>query len=291
MMQFFTKMKEIILLMMLLIPGLAMSQPVEVLLWENGAPNSNGITSPEVISSRGFPSNVSVPKIYLFLPKSVHPTSAVLICPGGGYGGLAITYEGYDLATWLNEQGIAAVVLKYRMPKGSHEVPVSDARQAMRMIRQNAQSWNIDPDKVGIAGFSAGGHLASIVSTHVVDSTERPNFAVLFYPVITMNNEFTHPGSRKNLLGDNPDQLLINQYSNELQVSPQTPPTLIFLGDDDRMVLPRNSIEFYAALKRNNVKSSLYIFPKGGHGFGMKTTFEYHDLMLSLLKMWLHGQS
>ena len=284
-------MKKNLLFLMLLFPGWVISQPVEILLWNNGAPNSNGITSPEVLSSKGFPSNVSVPKLYVFLPKSTNPTSVVLICPGGGYGGLAITYEGYDFASWLNEQGVAAVVLKYRMPKSNSEVPASDAWQAVRTIRQNAPAWNINPDKVGIAGFSAGGHLASTVATHVPDDSAKPNFVILFYPVITMNDEFTHLGSRKNLLGDNPGQQLINKYSNELQVSPQTPPTLIFLSDDDRMVLPRNSIEYYSALKRNNVKSSLYIFPNGGHGFGMKTTFEYHDQMLNLLRMWLHNQS
>jgi acetyl esterase/lipase len=284
-------MKNLFLLWLFLLPAYLMAQPKEILLWSNGAPNFNGITTPEVISSKGFPSNVSVPMMYVFLPESENPTAMILICPGGGYGGLAITYEGYDFAKWLNEQGIAAVVLKYRMPKGNSEVPVSDALQAIHIIRENASAWNINPDKVGVAGFSAGGHLASTVSTHFPDQSLRPDFEILFYPVITMNDEFTHKGSRKNLLGENPNENLVAKYSNELQVSEQTPPTLLFLSDDDKMVPPRNSVEFYLSLKKHHVKSAMYILPVGSHGFGMKPTFQYHELILNLIKMWLKEQS
>jgi acetyl esterase/lipase len=198
-------------------------------------------------------------------------------------------HEGHDIATWLNEQGIAAFVLKYRMPKGHHEVPLSDAQQALRLVRLNAKKWNIDPTKVGIAGFSAGGHLASTAATHFTDSATRPDFAVLFYPVISMDKNITHGASRSNLLGENPSADLENRYSNARRVTPQTPPTLLLHSDDDKAVPVRNSLDFYAALKQNSVPAAMYIFPVGSHGWGAREAFAYSSEWRGLLLKWLEG--
>jgi acetyl esterase/lipase len=225
--------------------------------------------------------------MYVYLPQSKTPTSAVIICPGGGYRRLAMLHEGSEFAQWLNQNGIAGIVLKYRMPNGHHEAPLSDARQALRIVRHNSKAWNIAPDKVGVAGFSAGGHLAATLATHFADSSTRPDFAVLFYPVISMDTTFTHSGSRQNLIGKNPTQELRTLYSNELQVTSRTPPTLLLLSDDDKTVPPCNSADFYAALKRHNIPSAMYIFPSGGHGWGMHTTFPYHAVCKDLLQNWL----
>lgn len=271
-------------------PTLSIAQPAEIPLWTQGAPNSNGITTAEESADGERVGNVSAPTLYDYsLPQSATPTAAIIICPGGGYARLAMQHEGHDIARWLNEQGVAAFVLKYRMPNEHHEVPLSDAQQALRLVRQNAKKWNVDPKKVGIAGFSAGGHLASTAATHFTDSTTRPDFAVLFYPVVSMDKNITHGDSRKNLLGENPSAAMEKQYSNALRVTPQTPPTLLFHSDDDKAVPVRNSLDFYAALKQNNVPSAMYIFPVGGHGWGARETFAYSKEWRGLMKKWLES--
>jgi acetyl esterase/lipase len=226
--------------------------------------------------------------LYLYLPPSATPTAAVVICPGGGYVRLSMDHEGHEFARWLNSLGLAGIVLKYRMPGGHSDVPLSDAQQALRVIRQNSKEWNIMPDQVGIAGFSAGGHLAATAATHFTDSTTRPDFTILFYPVISADPSISHPGSFSALLGENPGALL-DKFSNEKQVTPQTPPTVLFLSDDDRTVPPRNSSDFYDALKQNNIPAALYVFPTGGHGWGTNPTFEYHDQWKELLVKWLEN--
>lgn len=273
-----------------LFPISAFSQPAEIPLWAQGAPNSNGIATPEESMENGRAGNVSEPKLYsYFLPSAKQPTAAVVVCPGGGYARLAMQHEGHDIAKWLNEQGIAAFVLKYRMPNGHHDVPLSDAQQALRLVRQNAKAWNVDPKKVGIAGFSAGGHLASTAATHFTDSATRPDFAALFYPVVSMAKNVSHGGSRKNLLGENPSTDLVKAYSNALRVTPQTPPTLLFHSDDDKAVPVHNSLEFYAGLKQNGVPAALYIFPTGGHGWGAREAFAYSKEWRGLLMKWLEN--
>jgi len=223
------------------------------------------------------------PTLTVFLPNAAKANgTAIVICPGGGYGGLATGHEGTEVATWLNEIGVAGLMLKYRLPaKGyRHPWPLTDAQRAMRLVRANAAKWNINPARVGIMGFSAGGHLASTVGTHFdagnADATDpvdkqscRPDFMVLGYPVVTFQPEFAHMGSRNNLLGPNPDPALIELLSNERQVTAETPPTFIHHADDDRGVVPRNSIEFYMALQRAKVPAELHIYERGNHGYGI----------------------
>lgn len=213
---------------------------------------------------------------------------AVVICPGGGYAGLAIQHEGSQFAKWLNGQGITAFVLKYRMPNKHKEVPLDDAQQAIRYVREHANEFGVDTNKIGIAGFSAGGHLAATASTHYTTEgvSTRPDFSILFYPVITMETA-THGGSRSNLLGDKPQSEDIQFFSNEKHVNTNTPPAILLLSDDDKSVPTTNSVLYYESLKKNSVPATMYIFPKGGHGWGMNIDFEYHSQMLELLGMWL----
>lgn len=260
---------------------------IELPLWPGGAPESNGILVSESKNESGHFQHVTVPSIYVYKPDSQKNNgSAVVICPGGGYVVEAFVHEGTDIAQWLVSNGTTGIVLKYRLPNQHHAIPLMDAQEAIRMVRRYSNEWGINPKKVGIMGSSAGGHLASTAATHF-DKESRPDFAILFYPVITMNKEFTHLGSRENLLGKTPTDQLVSYYSNELQVNSDTPPTLLLLSDDDTAVLPKNSIEFYSALKRNNVAASMYIFPIGGHGWGFHDSFPYHDKVKSLIHGWM----
>ncbi|MBZ4034014.1 alpha/beta hydrolase [Flavobacterium sp. 17A] len=228
-------------------------------------------------------SQVSVPTLSIHIPKDNKPNqTAVIICPGGGYTHLAFDKEGTKVAEWFNSLGITAFVLKYRMPtditmKNKNVGPLQDAQEAIRYVRQNASKWNIDPKKIGILGFSAGGHLAATASTHYDDKvyesaykvSARPDFSLLIYPVISMENNITHKGSQTNLLGNNPSQELINSFSNEKKVTSQTPPTFLIHATDDTVVIPENSINYYLALKKNGVTAELHLYEKGGHGFGL----------------------
>lgn len=202
--------------------------------------------------------------------------AAIIICPGGGYGGLVTGPEGHGIATWLNGHGITGVVLEYRLPKGRHRVPLLDAQRAIRTVRSHAKEWSLDPSKVGIMGFSAGGHLASTAATHfdagAPDAKDpldrlssRPDFAILVYPVVTMG-EVTHGGSKKNLLGDSPSPELVALYSNERQVTERTPPMFLAHALDDKPVPPENSRQLHAALREHQVPSEYLELPSGGHG-------------------------
>lgn len=227
-------------------------------------------------------SGVTVPTITAYIaPKENATGAAVMICPGGGYGILAASHEGSDFAKWFNDRGISAFVLKYRLPNEKamthqHEVPLMDAMQGMKMIRQNAAKWNIDPNKIGVMGFSAGGHLAATVSTHYnmgpkASQESKPDFSILLYPVISFSPAISHGGSRDNLLGTEKSDELINYYSNELQVSDQTPPAFLVHAMDDGAVPVENSIEYYLALKKRKIAAEMHLYPTGGHGFGMRT--------------------
>lgn len=272
------------------IMSISMYAQKTVKLWDGNPPTENGITEPEKSERNGdWVTNISTPELIIYqADKSKNKGAAVLICPGGGYAGLALNHEGHDFAKWLAEQGISAFILKYRMPNKHKEIPLDDAQEAMRYIRSNANNFGININKVGVAGFSAGGHLASTVSTHYSTQgiSTRPDFSILFYPVITMEIA-THGGSKKNLLGDNPSASNIHKFSNEKQVTVNTPPAILLLSDDDTTVLPINSTQYYNALKSNGIPASMYIFPEGGHGWGMKSSFKYHVQMLDLLKNWL----
>ena len=226
---------------------------------------------------------VSITTLSAFIPKEIKPDqTAVLIFPGGGYSHLSMDKEGTKVAEWLNSLGIVAFVLKYRLPsdlimKNKSVGPLQDAQEAIRYVRSNASKWNIDPNKIGTIGFSAGGHLASTLATHFDDKvyeskfnmSARPDFSILIYPVISMENGITHKGSQTSLLGQNPSQLLIDNFSNEKKVTSQTPPTFLVHASDDGAVIPENSINYYLALKKNNISAELHIYEKGGHGFGL----------------------
>lgn len=276
-------------LTLLLLGSFSAGAQQTIKLWEGNPPTDNEITLPESISKSHSVSNVSVPELTVYLPpKEINTGKAVIICPGGGYIQLAFMHEGIQVAEWLNEQGIAAFVLKYRMPNKHKNVPLEDAWQAIRYVREHASELHVNPSKVGIAGFSAGGHLAATASTHYANSgtNTRPDFTVLFYPVITMDAA-THAGSRNNLLGEKPSLADLYSFSNEKQVNNNTPPAILLLADDDWVVLPENSIRYYKALKDNGVKAAMYIFPEGGHGWGMRENFRFHTEMKTLLASWL----
>ncbi|WP_067149811.1 alpha/beta hydrolase [Pseudotamlana agarivorans] len=223
-------------------------------------------------------------KVYLAKHHDAETTPAIIICPGGGYKHLSHVKEGEKVAEWLNSIGISAFVLKYRLPSDAIMVnktigPLQDAQEAIRTVRRRSKEWHIDPNKIGVMGFSAGGHLAATLSTHYKDSiynhdntSARPDFSILIYPVISMKDDITHQGSKTNLLGETPSQNLINQYSNEDQVTPSTPPTFLIHATDDQSVPVENSINYYLGLKENNVPVEMHIYENGGHGFGLGTT-------------------
>ena len=229
-------------------------------------------------------------KLYVFLPEKAKATGrAVLDCPGGGYSHLSMQNEGTDWSEFFCEKGIAFIVLQYRMPKGDRTVPMCDAREAMRVIRDSAQQWNINPYDVGVMGFSAGGHLASTISTHS-EFSERPDFSILFYPVITMGKKGQHEGSCRNFLGnERDDEATYKSFSNDTQVRRHlTPPAIVLLANDDTGVPPvANGVAYYTAMRNAGNPCALHVYPQGGHGFGIKKTFPYHQQMLYDLSVWL----
>jgi acetyl esterase/lipase len=247
-------------------------------------------TNLEKIPVKGEVSDVTIPTLTIFqAEKSNACKTAILILPGGGYSHLAMEKEGYDVAKAYNKIGITAFVLKYRMPlnkvfNDSKFVPLQDAEQAMYLIRKNASNYKIDPNNVGIIGFSAGGHLASTLLVHsdtsLISNEEHvnllPNWALLGYPVITMSLEYGHTGSRKNLIGNDATQSDIDYFSNQLHITNTTPPSFLFLASDDKTVNPLNSILFYEGLLKNKINAEMHIYQNGGHGFGLnnKTTKE-----------------
>lgn len=262
------------------------AQSIEVELWNGKIPNA--IPNLEYEEIKVFEdsvlvkvSQVKIPTITIFEPKKPNGT-AVVICPGGGYLHLAINKEGYKVAEWLNKLGITAIVLKYRLPsdaimKEKEIGSLQDAQEAIRYARRNAKKWNISENKIGIMGFSAGGHLASTLATHYNDviykvgdtASAKPNFSILIYPVISMDDEITHKGSKVNLLGKSPSKETIQKYSNEKQVDSLTPKAFLIHATDDKSVVVENSIKYYLALKSKNITSELHLYEKGGHGFGL----------------------
>ncbi|HND53513.1 MAG TPA: alpha/beta hydrolase [Pirellulaceae bacterium] len=239
------------------------AEPVRVSLWNGKAPIGDG--------------KMQDGDAFITVHAAPEPNGkAIVICPGGGYGGLVTGPEGHGIAQWLNKHGITGVVLEYRLPAGRHSVPLSDAQRAIRTVRSRAAEWKIDPKQVGIMGFSAGGHLASTAATHfdsgkadapdaIERQSSRPDFAILVYPVVTMG-ESTHGGSKRNLLGPEPTAALVELYSNEKQVTDKTPPTFLAHALDDKPVPPSNSKAFYEALQQHKVPSQYLELPSGGHG-------------------------
>jgi acetyl esterase/lipase len=258
-------------------------------LWPKGAPLLHGSGED------------GKPRITICLPSpdTAKPVG-VVICPGGGYGGLAMDHEGHQVAAWLNSEGIAAFILEYRVgPENGHPVPLMDAQRAIRTVRSRAQEFHIDPSRIGILGFSAGGHLTSTAGTHFdagdpkaedpIDRVScRPDFMVLIYPVITMTDSLGHAGSRRNLLGEHPDEAKINLLSNEKQATDQTPPAFLVHTSEDNGVPSQNSVMFYMALKSKGIPAEMHIFEKGKHGFGLGPGDPVLSTWPGLCIKWLH---
>jgi acetyl esterase/lipase len=274
-------------------------------LHDKTIPNSKPFANKEksVIVEGGIQiiSNVSLPSITVYLPKKEKANgTAVIICPGGGYAVLAASHEGSDVAKVFNDWGVTAFVLKYRIPNDSTMLqketgPLQDAQRAVQFARMNAKKWNIKTNQIGIMGFSAGGHLASTAGTHfskaVIENKQhislRPDFMVLIYPVISFSDSIGHIGSRDNLIGKNPSAEKIKYYSNELQITPQTPPAFLVHAKDDDVVKLQNSIAFYEALQKNKVPAEIHFYEKGGHGFGMNNPTS-SDKWMDWLKTWMN---
>lgn len=239
-----------------------------------------------------FLQNISRPKIYAYpLLSAKAPRAAIVILPGGSYRGVSIVKEGFDVAKQFNEYGIAAFVVKYRTPSDAHQrdktiAPLQDAQQALRLVRANAKQWNVDPQRVGLLGFSAGGHLAATVAT---TDEVRPDFLMLAYPVISFDDAITHAVSRETLLGKQPTVHQIDKYSNERHVTADTPPTFIMHAADDKSVVVANSLRFFEALNKNGVSSELIVFPNGGHGFGLVNPTT-PDRWIERCRDWLLGR-
>ncbi|MCC9601867.1 alpha/beta hydrolase [Stieleria sp. JC731] len=266
----------------------------EMPLWDGMAPGSE------------HQGDGDVPKLIVTLVKSDQPTAAIVILPGGGYGGHAIGHEGYDFAEWFKERGVSSAICTYRLRgKGNagkgygHPIPLNDAQRAIQTLRSNASKWNIDPERIGVIGFSAGGHLCATVSTRYADTdagtdpiskvSSRPDFSILCYPVIAFGKDHTHKGSQRNLLGPDADEATIADTSGEAHVSEQTPPTFLFHTAADKAVPPQNSLDYYYALANNKVPAELHIFPEGRHGLGLAKDQPGASVWPSLCEKWLRS--
>jgi acetyl esterase/lipase len=266
------------------------ASPQEILLWENGAPGALG------------QADTDKPTITAYRAPRGSSGTAIIVAPGGGYGALAIEHEGRQWAYWYNAMGITAFVLKYRLgPRYHHPIELGDAQRAIRTVRSRAAEFNIVPDRIGMMGFSAGGHLTSTAGTHFdsgkADSTDliervssRPDFLILGYPVISFDPAITHAGSLRNLLGENPDPKLVENLSNDLQVTGQTPPTFLFHTTNDAAVPVENSLRFYLALRKAKVPVEMHVFENGPHGVGMALNDPSLSSWPSLLMNWLRAR-
>ncbi len=283
------------LLLGMLLSIAAIAQPLQdtqtIPLWPGPAPGAQGTEDRDV------------PAITAYLPRGTpQAMTAVIICPGGSYTNLAMNHEGRQVANYLNSMGIAAFVLKYRLgPRYHHPIELGDAQRAIRILRSHAAEWHIAPDRIGIMGFSAGGHLAASASTHfdsgnagAADSVDRansrPDFAVLAYPVISMTAPWTHAGSRKNLLGDQPDPEVAKNLSGELAVTAETPPAFIFQTNADTTVPAENAVYYYLALRKAGVAAELHVFESGPHGVGLAMDDPSLSEWPKLLANWLRAR-
>jgi acetyl esterase/lipase len=279
----------------LLLAALAYAQPAPApkveLLWPNGAPGALGND------------DTDKPNLTIYLPHANGEHSGVVVCPGGGYQMLAVDHEGKQIAEWLNARGVAAFVLRYRLgPRYHHPIELGDAQRALRFVRFHAADYGVEPGKIGIWGFSAGGHLASTAGTHfdageagaadpIDRAGSRPDFMILSYPVISFVTPYVHRGSLRNLLGENPDPKLAASLSNETQVTPQTPPTILFHTNGDTGVPPENSVLFYLALRKAGVPAEMHIYERGEHGVGLALVDPILSSWPGRLEAWmrLHG--
>lgn len=277
--------KLILLLAASLTLGSLYAQDRHIVLWDNStAPTSNGLTGEEVEFKPGEWKNTQKTEMWVYKAGANATGQAVVYFPGGGYTKLAVG-NGHTTAKWFAENGITAAVVKYRMPNGHPEVPINDAQEALRVMRSLAGELGFDPAKVGVAGTSAGGHLAGCMGTIAKD---RAAFMVLIYPVVSADNDKWHKGSFAALAGaDKVDTPAAQEYSIEKKIDAQTPPTILLHSDDDKLVPAVNSTLFYEDLKKQGIKSSLYIFPSGGHGWGMSPKFRYYDPWRAAVLDWL----
>ncbi len=278
--------------LVLVLTGVCVAEPVVMPLWPDGAPGAKADEDHDR------------PTITMYAPPDALRTgTAVIIFPGGGYQNLAMDHEGRRVAEWLNGVGVTAFVLKYRLGRHGyrHPAPMHDAQRAIRTVRANAERWRLKPDRVGVLGFSAGGHLASTTGTHFdagekdaadpIDRVScRPDFMVLCYPVISFTAPYTHRGSRANLIGKGFDPELARRLSNELQVTEQTPPTFLMHAGEDKAVPPANSVAFYQALRQKGVAAELHLYAHGGHGFGLGKPGEPHAEWPKACERWLARQ-
>tara|TARA_R110002096_G_scaffold49108_9_gene129988 strand:+ start:1117 stop:2040 length:924 start_codon:yes stop_codon:yes gene_type:complete len=275
-------------LLLFIMTSNSFAQSEIVNIWDDKIPNYQETTEEEIIEETEITriSLVKEPTLEIFLPSKRNASGkAVIICPGGGYRVLSYDWEGTDIAKWFNGKGVAAFVLKSRLPLSksiiiSNEAPLQDAQRAMRWVRHHAEKYNVNPNQIGVMGFSAGGHLASTLGTQYntpnkfketdIDTiSARPDFTILIYPVVTMMDDYTHKGSQNNLLGKNANDALKIKYSNELHVTEHTPPTFMVHSGDDKAVPVENSLQLYKALNDKGVKSEIHVYPHGGHGYSL----------------------
>ncbi len=274
-------------IILLLLAVVFMNAQTEIKLYPKGAAESNGVEGVERDNGSEFLLDISDARMYHY-PATVNPTgTAVVICPGGGYRGISHIKEGSELAKWFNSKGVTAFVLYYRVPNTNYEIPLKDALRAIELVRSNAKTYQLNKRKIGIMGFSAGGHLASTAGTQYNSAKNRPDFMILAYPVISMKKGLAHMGSRNLLMGTKPDTTLIQRFSSEDRVTRKTPPAFLFHATDDKVVLVQNSIAMHEALKKNNIPTELHVFEKGGHGFGMRPTNPETDKWPLLLEQWM----
>lgn len=285
------------MLIVLLFLGVALAhsnlfaEPTQIVLWPKGAPGAKGTAEADVPKLTVYPA-----------PASTNSRTAIVICPGGGYKSLAVDHEGKQIATWLNSLGITAAILEYRHSgKGyAHPAPLQDAQRAIRVVRSHSGPWQIEQNRIGIIGFSAGGYLASSAGTHFdagnpnsndpIDRFScRPDFMVLCYAVIAFDQPYTHRGSQRNLLGENPSKELVQSMSNEKMVTAETPPAFLWHTNTDDAVPPENSAEFYLAMRRAKVPAELHIFESGDHGLGLAAEVPAVKPWTGLCETWLRS--
>ncbi len=301
-------MKPCIVILAISLTGPVLAQDTILPLWPEEIPN-RVVTDEQEVHEKGDIlriSKVQEPSLAVYLPARANANGkAVLIFPGGGYQILAYDWEGTDIAKFFNSKGIAAFVVKYRLPVSrslthKYNVPLIDAQRAIRMVRSNSDRWNLESSQIGVIGFSAGGHLASTLGTHYKDTvyaaqdaidnfSARPDFMILVYPVISFSSGARHQGSKDALLGQDPDSSLTARFSNEMQVDEETPPTILIHAADDAGVPPENSILFFQALKKYNIPAAMHMYPTGGHGFSLATRDPYLSGWTDRVVEWLQA--
>lgn len=298
-----------LLILFLMISTFAQAQNMTLKVWPDTIPGAKSDKTYQEVTTNDNNkpriSKVTDPEIIVYLPeKSKANGTAVVVCPGGGYGVLAIDHEGWDIGKWFNEMGVTAILLKYRLPsdvimENKNIGPLQDVQEAIRIVRRRANEWNIKPNQIGVMGFSAGGHLAGTASTmynekvyQSKDTTSaRPDFSILIYGVLSMQDDITHKGSLKNLLGDKSSQALRDKFSNELHIDAKTPPAFLVHAQNDHSVPAENSIRYFQALTKNGVAAELHLYETGGHGFGLALKGGTESHWPEACKQWLmtHG--